>query len=168
MKERLGPDPCRKPEYRGPRLGRRMARFNRLITNRLTLRAAGRLPGLGIIIHTGRRSGRIYRTPVGIFASRDSFVVALTYGRHSQWVQNVLAAGGCRLISRGQHYSLTDPEVFHDERPDFVPLLPRMVLTAVRVSDFLRLRAANDQSVPSVGTSDDAGKESAPVAPDCA
>lgn len=45
----------------GPRLGRGMARFNRSVTNHLTRRLAGRVPGMAVVIHCGRRSGREYR-----------------------------------------------------------------------------------------------------------
>jgi deazaflavin-dependent oxidoreductase (nitroreductase family) len=130
------------PPSRGPRLGRRMARFNRAVTNRLTLRFAGHLPGAGIVIHTGRRSGRTYRTPVGLFVSDGSYIIALTYGRESQWVRNVLAAGRCELMTRGRLLELTGPEVFRDERRSAIPFAPRLVLGAVRVDEFLRLSLA--------------------------
>lgn len=123
-----------------PRLGRRMVRFNRLVTNRLTSPFAGWLPGFGIVLHTGRRSGRTYRTPVNVFRVSDGFVVALTYGPDAQWVRNVLAAGGCRLITRGREHHLRDPEIVHDERRRFVPRPLRVILRLVRVTDFLRLR----------------------------
>jgi hypothetical protein len=45
-------------------LPKRLAGFNARVTNRLTRRGAGRLPGFGIVSHVGRRSGRAYRTPV--------------------------------------------------------------------------------------------------------
>lgn len=147
---RREPGPSHRDLHPGPRLGRRLARFTRLVLNRLTLRVAGRLPGMGIIIHTGRRSGRTCRTPVLVFASGDGFVVALTYGRQSQWVQNVLAAGGCQLLARRQRYRLADPEVFHDEHRSLVPLLPRLVLTIVRASDFPCLHDAAISRRPDV------------------
>src|SRR5215467_3082279 len=71
-----------------------VARFNRAVTNRITRRFAGRVWGFGIVIHRGRRSGRLYRTPINLFRTADGFLIALTYGRDSEWVQNVLAAGG--------------------------------------------------------------------------
>jgi deazaflavin-dependent oxidoreductase (nitroreductase family) len=117
-----------------------MVRFNRLVTNRLTSPFAGWLPGFGIVLHTGRRSGRTYRTPVNVFRVSDGFVVALTYGPDAQWVRNVLAAGGCRLITRGREHHLRDPEIVHDERRRFVPRPLRVILRLVRVTDFLRLR----------------------------
>ena len=133
-------------ESRPPLLGRRMARFNLLVTNLLTLRFAGRLPGFGIVIHTGRRSGRTYRTPVLLFRSPNGYVIALTYGRHSQWVQNVLTAGGCRLITRGRELCANQPEVFRDPRRSSVPGLVRFMLTMLRVEDFLILQVVPDDT----------------------
>lgn len=131
---------------RPPLLGRRMARFNLLVTNLVTLRFAGRLPGFGIVIHTGRRSDRTYRTPVLLFSSPNGYVIALTYGRNSQWVQNVLAAGGCRLITRGRELRASQPEVFRDPRRSSVPGLVRFMLTLLRVEDFLRLQVVPDDT----------------------
>src|ERR1700686_3590454 len=70
-----------------------VAAFNLAVTNRITGLFAGWLPGFGILIHVGRKSGRVYRTPVNIFRAPDGFLIALTYGRESEWVKNVMAAG---------------------------------------------------------------------------
>jgi hypothetical protein len=56
-----------------------VARFNRAVTNRVTRLFAGQVPGFGIIIHRGRRSGRVYRTPINLFRIPDGFLIALTY-----------------------------------------------------------------------------------------
>jgi hypothetical protein len=64
-------------------------------------------------------------------------VIALTYGTGSDWVRNVLAAGGCELITRGRRERLTSPEIRHDERQALVPSLVRPVLRLLRVTDFL-------------------------------
>ena len=74
-----------------------VAAFNLAVTNRITSRFAGRLPGFGIVTHVGRKSGKVYRTPVNVFRAPEGFLIALTYGRESEWVRNVLAAGGCEL-----------------------------------------------------------------------
>jgi deazaflavin-dependent oxidoreductase (nitroreductase family) len=144
MTETDSPPPYGPDEAR-PRLGRRMARFNLLVINRLTLRIARRAPGFGIVIHKGRRSGRTYRTPVLVFRSPGEYVIALTYGRDRQWVKNVLAQGGCRLVSRGSEIELTAPEIFHDRQRRAVPIVVRFVLSAVRVEDFLRLSAVRQE-----------------------
>ena len=134
-------------ETKPPLLGRRMARFNLLITNRLTLRFAGRFPGFGIVIHTGRQTGRTYRTPVLLFSSPNGHVlIALTYGRNSQWVKNVLTAGGCRLITRGRELRASQPEVFRDPRRSSVPGLVRFMLTVLRVENFLLLQVVPDDT----------------------
>ena len=48
---------------------KRVARFNRMVTNRISDPLAGRLPGFGIVVHRGRRSGRPYRTPINVIAT---------------------------------------------------------------------------------------------------
>jgi deazaflavin-dependent oxidoreductase (nitroreductase family) len=123
-------------------LPRWLASANRRATNRVTGVVAPRLPGFGVVVHTGRRSGREYRTPVSVFASDDGYLVALTYGAESDWVRNVVAAGGCELEHRGRRERLDTPAVVHDEARAGVPAPVRAVLRALRVSDFLTLRQA--------------------------
>jgi deazaflavin-dependent oxidoreductase (nitroreductase family) len=122
-----------------PLLGRRAARFNRRVTNRLTRPLARRLPGFGVVVHRGRSSGRRYSTPVNVFAAPCGYVVALTYGADSEWVKNVLAAGGCELITRNRRHRLRSPRLVHDERRQSVPRVVRVALRLLRVSDFLHL-----------------------------
>lgn len=129
-----------------PRLGRRMARFNRAVTNRVLGPVAHRLPGFGIVVHTGRRSGRTHRTPVNAFRSADGYVFALTYGHDAQWVRNVLAARGCSLITRGREHRLLDPVLFTDAQRRVMPPPVRPMLAFARVTEFLRLRDADAQA----------------------
>ena len=121
-------------------LPKRLARFNLHVTNRVLAPAAGRLPGFAVVSHVGRRSGRVYRTPVNLFRDGDRYVIALTYGSDSQWVRNVLAAGAADIETRGRHVRLVAPEVVHDPERSLVPLPVRPVLGVVRVSDFMLLR----------------------------
>jgi deazaflavin-dependent oxidoreductase (nitroreductase family) len=121
-----------------------MARFNRQVTNRLTLRVAPFLPGFGVVVHTGRQSGRQYRTPVNVFPRSGGFVVALTYGPDSQWVRNVLASGGCAMVTRGRTWQLNRPRLFHDARHQAVPPPVRVVLGLVHADDFLDLALGSD------------------------
>ena len=117
-----------------------LARMNRDVTNRATRPIAGRLPGFAIVIHTGVRTGKRYRTPVNLFRSADRYVIALTYGRNRDWVTNVLAAGGCEVETRGSSLRLTDPRIVRDERQSKVPAAIRPFLKALGVTDFLELR----------------------------
>ena len=120
-------------------LGRRMATFNRHVTNRLLGGLATRLPGFGIVIHEGRRSGRRYRTPVNVFQTSDGYLFALTYGSGAEWVKNVMAARGCELVTRGRRERLGNPRLFRDDRRARVPLPVRVGLGLARVSQFLEL-----------------------------
>lgn len=122
-----------------PRLGRRMAHFNRRVTNHLTRPLARRLPGFGVVIHTGRKSRREYRTPVNVFKAPGGYVIALTYGPDADWVKNVLAADGCDLITRSRHQRLSSPQIVHDTSQQPVPPIVRPVLRLLRVNDFMHL-----------------------------
>jgi deazaflavin-dependent oxidoreductase (nitroreductase family) len=112
---------------------------NRRVTNRLLRPVVARTPGFGVVIHTGRKSGRRYRTPVGVFVASGGYVIALTYGKDTDWVRNVVAAGGCELEIRRRSVRLTDPRVVHDESRRLAPRPVRPILRLLGVADFLRL-----------------------------
>ena len=114
-----------------------LARLNLHVTNRVLGPLAKYAPGMGVIVHTGRKTRRQYRTPVLVFRRGDHFVVALTYGRDSQWVQNVLEHGGCKFETMGRALQLTRPNVFHDEQRRSMPAVVRIILGLLNVSDFL-------------------------------
>jgi deazaflavin-dependent oxidoreductase (nitroreductase family) len=119
-----------------------VGRWNRVGLNRVTKRIAPWMPGLGVVVHRGRRSGRVYQTPVNVFATGDGYVFALTYGPDTDWVKNVLAAGGCELRTRGRTVRLTSPRLFHDEARRDIRPLERQVLRVIGVADFLSAKMA--------------------------
>ncbi|AEF40316.1 nitroreductase family deazaflavin-dependent oxidoreductase [Hoyosella subflava] len=119
-----------------------LARFNRHVTNRLAMLAAGRVPGYGIVVHKGRRSGNVYQTPVNVFPDGSGgYRIALTYGTGSDWVQNVLAAGECTLETRGTAVTLVNPVVETDRRYGWAPPFARLVLRAINAPHCLHCRA---------------------------
>ena len=131
-------------------LPKQLGRFNRLVTNQVTKLFVTRAPGFGVVIHQGRRSGRIYRTPVNVFPTPDAYAIALTYGPDADWVKNVLAAGTCELESQGRVERLYAPRIVHDETRRQMPPLVRAALRLMRVSDFMMLsrqpeRAPNER-----------------------
>jgi deazaflavin-dependent oxidoreductase (nitroreductase family) len=121
-------------------LPRGLARFNRRVTNRITGPIASRAPGFAMVIHSGRRSGRVYRTPVNVFRGDGRYVFALTYGRDSDWVRNVLASGRCEIETRGKLVRLADPVLVSDSTRRDVPRPARWILGALHVDDFLVLK----------------------------
>ena len=126
-----------------------VAAFNLAVTNRITSRFANRLPGFGILTHVGRKSGRLYRTPVNVFRAPDGFLIALTYGRDSEWVRNVVSAGGCQLETRRVLYQLSAPTVVHDPTRRRFPLLVRMILGIIGANDFMQLSTSHTHGVAS-------------------
>src|SRR5207302_5123734 len=52
-----------------------LAKINIAFTNRITSLFAGWLPGFGILTHMGRKSGKVYRTPVNVFRASNGFII---------------------------------------------------------------------------------------------
>jgi len=124
-------------------LPKRLARFNRRVTNPVLRHVAGRLPWFAILTHVGRRTGRRHRIPVNLFrGDGDRWVVALTYGADAQWVRNVLAAGWCEVETRSRHHRLVGPELVRDPAQGLVPAPVRPFLRLLRVSGFMVLHEA--------------------------
>lgn len=118
--------------------------FNHAVTNRLTVRKAGRPgSGNGLVRHVGRTSGRAYETPIGPFPTPDGYLVALPYGTRADWARNVLAAGRATLVFDGETVEVDAPELV--ATADVLEELPageRKTLRAFRVEQCLRLRRA--------------------------
>jgi deazaflavin-dependent oxidoreductase (nitroreductase family) len=123
-----------------------VARFNRHVTNPITRRFAGRLPGFAIVVHRGRVSGRIYRTPVNAFRHAGGYVIALTYGPRAQWLQNLLAEGGCVLEAGGRRRAMTNPRLLRDPTRRLMPVPVRLVLSLIDVDWFLTLDSPSNNA----------------------
>lgn len=123
-------------------LAARLARALARVTAPLTRPLAGWrfFPLWAVVHHTGRSSGRPYATPVAVRATPESFVIALPWGSATQWVRNVLSAGGCQLRWRGELQPASRPEVV-----DFAAAseafsgAQRWILRVAGVRTFLRL-----------------------------
>ena len=105
-----------------------MWRFRNVVKryiNPVTRPVATRLPSFGILTHRGRKSGRLYRTPMNVFRRGDDYFFYLTYGSDVQWVKNVLAAGSCSIEIRGGVVELVEPELVTD--PELRPAPPHFV-----------------------------------------
>jgi deazaflavin-dependent oxidoreductase (nitroreductase family) len=122
-------------------LSRRVARFNRHFANHLAGPVFSRLPGFGAVHHRGRRSGRPYRTPVKYFRRGGDYIITLPYGPQSDWVRNVVAAGGCALTTRGRQLQLTEPTLFTDDGTTHIPRLVRRAMAKLNSTTYLALRS---------------------------
>jgi deazaflavin-dependent oxidoreductase (nitroreductase family) len=92
------------------KLSRRVARFNKRVTNRIQGLYAWLVPPWAVILHRGRRSGRQYRTPLVAFRRGRTLVIALLYGEESEWLRN-LRAGGGHVVRAGRTFVVGAPEV---------------------------------------------------------
>jgi deazaflavin-dependent oxidoreductase (nitroreductase family) len=78
----------------------------------LALRSAGTEgSSTSVVRHVGRRSGRTYETPVVAVQHDDSFLIALPYGKRTDWLQNVLDKGSAAIVTNGHTYEVDRPEV---------------------------------------------------------
>jgi deazaflavin-dependent oxidoreductase (nitroreductase family) len=108
-----------------------LAKINIAFTNRITGLFAVWLPGFGILTHVGRKSGKVYRTPVNVFRTSNCFIIVLTYSSQSELVKNVLAAGVCELKTRGKKHQLSALKVVPDPTRRQFPVPVRLVLRIV-------------------------------------
>jgi deazaflavin-dependent oxidoreductase (nitroreductase family) len=64
-----------------------------------------------VLIHTGRTSGKTYRTPLDAHHPPDGYLFIPLYGPRTDWVKNVLAAQAARLSIDG-HRSSCSPRAW--------------------------------------------------------
>lgn len=101
------------------------------------------MPVVGVLRHRGRRSGRVYATPLGMRPLADGFVMPLTFRENAAWYRNVKASGSGEATYRGRDYRLVEPEVV--DYAAAAPAFPRYELWQFRVlgiKQYLRMRAA--------------------------
>lgn len=111
--------------------------------NRLAVRLAGTraMPVWAVVHHVGRRSGTTYRTPIAVIPATGVFYVGLPWGRETDWVRNLRAAGGGTMVWRGRAYTVSDPTFVDKSEVLRVARLPqRELLKRWGMDDFLRVR----------------------------
>jgi deazaflavin-dependent oxidoreductase (nitroreductase family) len=124
----------------------RIRTLNKHGINRLMIRIAGRRFGhFAVLTHRGRKTGKTYRIPIIAEPEDRGFVIALTYGRKTDWLANVFSAGGCSLRWKDREYLLTRPEYVDRETGlrAFPPLF-RGGLRLLGIRDFIRLWTGNE------------------------
>ncbi|MBO3737571.1 hypothetical protein [Actinoplanes flavus] len=87
-------------------------RFARATAPAVRVLAGRRLiPLWAVVHHRGRKSGRDLRVPIAITTTPDGFVINLPWGAGTNWVRNVIAAGGCVIRWKGADHPMTDPRI---------------------------------------------------------
>lgn len=95
-----------------------VARFNKVVTNPIQRQWAPRLAPWVMLEHRGRKSGKRYSIPVLAWVDGDRLAIVLTYGPHTDWVRNVLAAGEFGVVRKSRHLHIIRPRVIPADSPD--------------------------------------------------
>lgn len=120
----------------------RVRSFNKHILNRVTQKFASFSRGpFAVIRHIGRRSGKLYETPIIVEPTEDGVVIALTYGPEVDWYRNVLAAGRCTLLWHRRLYALDrlEPIAAQAALPTF-PQPLRLILRMLGTQHFVSMK----------------------------
>jgi deazaflavin-dependent oxidoreductase (nitroreductase family) len=132
-------DPAAKPRFGG--VLRRVARA----LNPIMLPLAGKRwnPIFAVAEHRGRKSGRLYVTPVAARRVDDGFVISLAFGAQVEWYRNLVAAEGGTIRWRGRAYPVGAPYRIDiaTALPEFM-LIQRLALRLARVDGYVRVRDA--------------------------
>jgi deazaflavin-dependent oxidoreductase (nitroreductase family) len=113
-----------------------LARFNRVVTNRVLRPLARMLPGFGVLEHQGRRTGKTYQTPLNVWRHDDRLVVALTYGPEVDWLANVRRSDEAVMTVRGRRLRIGLPQRSRvDEQGEAIPGAVRSLFSAIGVTE---------------------------------
>jgi deazaflavin-dependent oxidoreductase (nitroreductase family) len=111
-----------------------MRRVNRVFTNPVLGTLAWLVPPLAVVHHVGRKTRRVYRSPVVAFHSDAGIVIPMTYGRDVDWARNIIHAKGCALERMGRRLTLRNPRIVGFERAK--QRLPAALRPLFRAADF--------------------------------
>jgi deazaflavin-dependent oxidoreductase (nitroreductase family) len=116
-----------------------VAQLNKRVTNRVTRHLVGH-GDFAELEHLGRRSGRTYRIPINAFRDGDVVTIALTYGPRTDWLRNVRAAGGARMLLGREVLTLGAPRELPTEvGMARMPAPARFLLPRIGVHEFVEL-----------------------------
>ena len=97
--------------------------------NPLAVPLARFMPGVTVITHRGRKTGRQLETAVSAYRKGSTVAVMLAHGK-TNWVKNVLAAGEADIRLGRREVHLVNPRIIEAGADD--PSLPRMARLAAR------------------------------------
>jgi deazaflavin-dependent oxidoreductase (nitroreductase family) len=121
-----------------------MVRLTRA-TGPISMRIAqtGIVPLWAVVRHRGRRSGKLYSTPIAIRPTPEGFVLPLPWGENTDWCRNLRAADGGVIRWSGREVEVKAPEVIDtaDALPAF-PAVMRPIVRLIGIKKFLRVRRA--------------------------
>ena len=87
------------------------------------------VPGVTVIKHRGRKSGRNLETAVSAYRKGQTVAIMLAHGK-TNWVKNILSAGEAEIRLGGRDLHLINPRIVEAGADD--PSLPMMARLAAR------------------------------------
>lgn len=103
---------------------------------------SGRGP-FSLVRHVGRKTGRVYQTPLIVARVPGGFVAELTYGPNVSWYRNVMAAGRCVLIVENVEYDIGAVRAYSTEAGlDAFGYPQKLILKLLRRQEFRLLELA--------------------------
>jgi deazaflavin-dependent oxidoreductase (nitroreductase family) len=97
--------------------------------NPMAIPLARVVPGITVIKHRGRTSGKPYETAVSAYRKGNTVAIMLAHGK-TNWVKNILAAGEADLTLGGRDVHLVNPRIVAAGTDD--ASLPRMARIAAK------------------------------------
>lgn len=97
--------------------------------NPLAVPIARFTPGITVIRHRGRKSGRSLQTAVSAYRKGHTVAIMLGHGK-TNWVKNILAAGEADIRLGGRDVHLVNPRIVEAGTDD--PSLPLMTRLAAK------------------------------------
>jgi deazaflavin-dependent oxidoreductase (nitroreductase family) len=135
--------------------------FNKRLLNPVMLRFAGQRHWYAAVLeHTGRHTGRAYKTPVVAEPTDNGFVIPLPYGERVDWLRNVLAVGHATITAKDTRYTVDQPQVV--DRAVAEPLLPPRLRRSFRLYGIDRFLLVRTHATPESVSAELAVEQSLP------
>jgi deazaflavin-dependent oxidoreductase (nitroreductase family) len=94
--------------------------------NPIAIPLARVVPGITVIRHRGRKSGKAYETAISAYRKGSTVAIMLAHGK-TNWVKNILAAGEADLTLGGRDVHLVNPRIVAAGTNDAsLPLMARI------------------------------------------
>jgi deazaflavin-dependent oxidoreductase (nitroreductase family) len=100
-------------------------------------------PSVLILVHRGRKRGRVYKTPLSMLVEESDsgeIVVSSMWSRDADWYRNVVAGGLVEIHVRGEKWQVAWRELDESERRsagdafrDARPVYSRMILRMIAI-----------------------------------
>ena len=115
------------------------SRWQSMYLNPPVRRLAPYLPSFAVIEHRGRKSGKVYQTPVNVFYLDGKLGIVLGHGI-TDWVRNVLAAGEADVRHGRAALRIINPLIGDSTVGLKLPLVPRVEIALARATTGRRLQ----------------------------